>query len=97
MNEVTQQNAALVEEAAAAASSMQDQASSLTQTVAFFKMTQSAQDAPASIRHSAVVSRFVASTGKSVSKAITHQLIRVKAAARKTPSTAVDNADWEEF
>ncbi len=97
MDEVTQQNAALVEEAAAAASSMQDQASRLTQTVAFFKMTQSTQYAPVARSQSAVPSRFVTSTGKPVSKAITHQAIRVKAAARKTSGTTPDNADWEEF
>ncbi|MDP2433413.1 MAG: methyl-accepting chemotaxis protein, partial [Pseudomonadota bacterium] len=38
MDEVTQQNAALVEEAAAAAESLQDQAASLTQAVAVFRI-----------------------------------------------------------
>ena len=38
MDEVTQQNAALVEEAAAAAESMQDQATNLTQVVSVFKI-----------------------------------------------------------
>jgi methyl-accepting chemotaxis protein len=38
MDQVTQQNAALVEQAAAAAESMQDQAASLTQTVSVFKL-----------------------------------------------------------
>ncbi|HWZ48373.1 MAG TPA: methyl-accepting chemotaxis protein, partial [Herbaspirillum sp.] len=44
MDQVTQQNAALVEEAAAAAESMQDQASKLGQVVGAFKLdgTQSA-------------------------------------------------------
>jgi uncharacterized phage infection (PIP) family protein YhgE len=37
MDETTQQNAALVEEAAAAAESLQDQAASLSQAVAVFK------------------------------------------------------------
>jgi methyl-accepting chemotaxis protein len=36
MDEVTQQNAALVEEAAAAAQSLEDQANKLNQTVAIF-------------------------------------------------------------
>jgi len=39
MDEVTQQNAALVEQAAAAAQSMQDQASTLTDVVGVFKLT----------------------------------------------------------
>jgi len=38
MDEVTQQNAALVEEAAAAAGSMQDQAAELTRAVSAFKL-----------------------------------------------------------
>jgi methyl-accepting chemotaxis protein-1 (serine sensor receptor) len=38
MDEVTQQNAALVEEAAAASQSLQDQGRQLTQAVAFFQM-----------------------------------------------------------
>ncbi|MGC7974524.1 methyl-accepting chemotaxis protein, partial [Salmonella enterica] len=38
MDEVTQQNAALVEEAAAAAQSLQDQAGRLSQVVSVFKI-----------------------------------------------------------
>jgi methyl-accepting chemotaxis protein len=38
MDEITQQNAALVEEASAAAQSMSDQASSLSRLISFFKM-----------------------------------------------------------
>jgi methyl-accepting chemotaxis protein len=41
MDEVTQQNAALVEEAAAATASLQDQASELAQTVSLFKIDDS--------------------------------------------------------
>lgn len=52
MDQVTQQNAALVEEAAAAAASMRDEASQLAETVAVFKLShqqttmQSATSAP---------------------------------------------------
>lgn len=42
MDSVTQQNAALVEEAAAAAAAMQDQASRLTEVVRVFKLTETA-------------------------------------------------------
>ncbi|HEV2608724.1 MAG TPA: methyl-accepting chemotaxis protein [Noviherbaspirillum sp.] len=45
MDQVTQQNAALVEEASAAAKSLQDQANHLTQTVARFKADGAAQSA----------------------------------------------------
>ena len=44
MDEVTQQNAALVEEAAAAAESMQEQVGMLVQTVDTFKLTQAGSD-----------------------------------------------------
>ena len=52
MDEMTQQNAALVEQASAAAESMQDQAASLAQAVLVFKMedVQAGQAAPPSSR-----------------------------------------------
>jgi methyl-accepting chemotaxis protein len=42
MDEVTQQNAALVEEAAAAAGSMQDQAHALVKAVGVFRLSEDA-------------------------------------------------------
>ncbi|MCU4122392.1 hypothetical protein N8A90_25240, partial [Variovorax sp. N23] len=42
MDQVTQQNAALVEEAAAAAASLQDQAGSLSQSVSVFRLAPAA-------------------------------------------------------
>ena len=55
MDEVTQQNAALVEQAAAAANSMQEQASILSQVVSVFKVgqQQASQAAPRSAQHPA--------------------------------------------
>jgi hypothetical protein len=47
MDRVTQQNAALVEEAAAAAESMREQASGLTRAVAVFRISGHAQTASA--------------------------------------------------
>ncbi|MGN6280211.1 methyl-accepting chemotaxis protein, partial [Frateuria sp.] len=47
MDEVTQQNAALVEEAAAAARAMQDQADALDRQVRYFRIPGSAVRAPA--------------------------------------------------
>jgi methyl-accepting chemotaxis protein len=44
MDDVTQQNAALVEEAAAAANSLEDQAASLAQLVSTFKLTSSTRE-----------------------------------------------------
>jgi hypothetical protein len=54
MDEVTQQNAALVEQAAAAASSLEEQARRLTDAVAVFK-TDSTQVASRSVTRRAVV------------------------------------------
>jgi hypothetical protein len=54
MDEMTQQNAALVEQAAAAAHSMQDQAHKLTQAVSVFRLgaqsSAGALPAPAALR-----------------------------------------------
>ena len=55
MDEITQQNAALVEQAAAAAESLQDQAATLTQLVATFKLVPDGQ-AHGARRHEAVAS-----------------------------------------
>jgi methyl-accepting chemotaxis protein len=56
MDEVTQQNAALVEEAAAAAQAMQEQAAGLLQTVSIFK-TGITQPAAAAIAAAPVAAR----------------------------------------
>jgi hypothetical protein len=52
MDQVTQQNASLVEEAAAASEAMQDQASKLAQVVSVFKLNSAPQraHAPAPLR-----------------------------------------------
>ena len=47
MDEVTQQNAALVEQAAAAAESLEDQAKGLVQAVAMFKLNSGSRHSPA--------------------------------------------------
>ncbi|MNQ50298.1 Methyl-accepting chemotaxis protein II [compost metagenome] len=61
MDEVTQQNAALVEEAAAAAGSMQDQAAELTRAVSAFKLPGGGQGAiPAAAPRSSAALRLAA-------------------------------------
>jgi methyl-accepting chemotaxis protein len=90
MDQVTQQNAALVEEAAAAATSMQDQAATLAGVVSVFKLDRShdlgavkaapvskAPARPALPRASAPVAKPAAKSGK------------------RAPVAA--SADWEEF
>ncbi len=82
MDSVTQQNAALVEEAAAAAATMQEQSANLVQVVSVFKLDQQAYSAPK------------AATRKSSPAKKAAQPARLKAET----STASARADtWEEF
>ncbi|MDP8566988.1 methyl-accepting chemotaxis protein [Methylophilus aquaticus] len=93
MDEVTQQNAALVEEAAAAAESLVEQASNLMDSVNHYQLrgvASSAQSAPRSTHRPAA----------SPSKATVHisQAKPVHNTAPKKPlKTGTDNTDWEEF
>lgn len=57
MDEVTQQNAALVEQAAAASTSLDTQARSLARAVSVFRLPASAPDAPATMNHPLLVAR----------------------------------------
>ncbi|MDV2451776.1 methyl-accepting chemotaxis protein [Xanthomonas hortorum] len=94
MDETTQQNAALVEEATAAARSMEEQAGQLTEAVAVFKIAQtsthSARSVPtASSKLSLVSGRTVAPV-----KAATRQA----SAPKKLAATASsDGSNWQEF
>ncbi len=99
MDGMTQQNAALVEEAAAAAQSLQDQASELAKVVSIFKLSagsgsnSSPARAPAaksSPRPAGKPLQVKAQPAKTVKS-----LPTVKTAAKK--SAPVDNNDWEEF
>ncbi|MGN2254687.1 methyl-accepting chemotaxis protein [Frateuria sp. GZRe12] len=93
MDEMTQQNAALVEEAAAAARAMQEQAGELSRQVAFFRLEGDAAPAPAPVKpQSSVVAEAEA----------------VFAAVRNTPpvramrsaepaAVAADAGVWKEF
>ena len=94
MDEMTQQNAALVEEATAAAESMREQATRLTQMVAVFKIEQGAASMSAIQTMDAVMSnrrepQFAAKLAKSAAT-----LPKV----RETELAAIRNKDeWEEF
>ncbi len=88
MDEVTQQNAALVEEAAAAAESLVEQATSLMDTVGRFKLKGVvAQERRAS--NSPMRAVTVGKTSGAESKHVS---------TKATPKTGTDDADdWEEF
>lgn len=99
MDQVTQQNASLVEEAAAAAESMQDQASSLAQAVSVFKLDdKQAAAAPLAAREPNL-SRAKQSATPVVKRASVKARIAVAAPqpkhiANTRPTTG---GDWEEF
>ncbi|TXI16807.1 MAG: HAMP domain-containing protein [Nitrosomonas sp.] len=101
MDEVTQQNAALVEEAAAAAHSMDDQAQALIQAVSVFKLSTSSSHSlvtPIKRSNRPTVAKLP-NRGSATRKAI--------AAKKDTDSTSVSSqprkvaagggGDWEEF
>jgi methyl-accepting chemotaxis protein len=90
MDHVTQQNAALVEEAAAAASSMQDQAAKLAEVVSVFKLDR-AHDfgAVAAPAKAAPVRTALPRAAKPVAK--------VAAAKPVKAAKQAAEAEWEEF
>jgi methyl-accepting chemotaxis protein len=87
MDQVTQQNAALVEEAAAAASSMQDQAGKLAEVVSVFKLDRA---------HSIAAPVALAPTRPVAKRAAVRKAIAATPARRREP-VAAGAGDWEEF
>ncbi|WP_151638811.1 methyl-accepting chemotaxis protein [Noviherbaspirillum aerium] len=100
MDQVTQQNAALVEEAAAASESLQDQAAKLAQAVSTFKLGM------ASGQLQAPAPKLAASTASSMQPAVKRMAAPQRAAApaaiprqpqaRALPATS-NGDEWEEF
>ncbi len=100
MDEVTQQNAALVEEAAAAAESLEEQALGLAQAVSVFRLdVAQAASAPAGVRREAMVSPSV--QGQVRRAALPHnEPVRLKpnpTSARAPLPQAADDDEWAEF
>ncbi|WP_312439676.1 methyl-accepting chemotaxis protein [Janthinobacterium sp.] len=95
MDEVTQQNAALVEEAAAASQSMQEQAGELAQVVSFFKTGTAVAAAKPATKLAAVHSSKPAVAARApVAKAVPVR----KAVANASATTArPGDSEWEEF
>ena len=93
MDEATQQNAALVEEAAAAAESLVEQAASLMRSVNNFKLRVGPKSArAATTQHSTQKSSPLEGKSTAASRSRASGLQSVKAA-----KTGTDNNDWEEF
>jgi hypothetical protein len=85
MDETTQQNAALVEEATAAARSMEEQAHALAESVAVFNLHATT---------SAPVRRVIA---ESVVPKVTVPKAMARQPAARKPEPAVAEGDWQEF
>jgi methyl-accepting chemotaxis protein len=98
MDEVTQQNAALVEEAAAAAESMNDQAQALTQAVSVFKVSGGAghvQGAPIKRSNRTASIAKLPNRGPAKKAVVKSHEDSVSTQPRKVASGGGD--DWEEF
>jgi len=96
MDGVTQQNAALVEEAAAAAESMQHQAGNLTQVVSVFKLNQ--QDNVAPLPQAAAPRPKLVKTAPSVPRPARASVPTPARAKLVSPLKATAGDDnWEEF
>ncbi|MFZ6843292.1 methyl-accepting chemotaxis protein [Undibacterium sp. RuTC16W] len=103
MDLVTQQNAALVEEAAAAAKALQDQAANLSEVVSVFKLDQVSVNSPATRKSSVVAARPAPAAGKP--KPAARALSKPSVATQRSNSTgeakpkatAAATDDWEEF
>jgi methyl-accepting chemotaxis protein-1 (serine sensor receptor) len=93
MDNMTQQNAALVEQAAAAAGALQDQAASLAQAVSVFRL--------AAAHGSGNGAMAAATTPPRRSAVVTHLQPRGKVAAKAVKPVRADRlaavGDWEEF
>ncbi|MBN9698282.1 MAG: chemotaxis protein, partial [Zoogloea sp.] len=97
MDEVTQQNAALVEEAAAAAESLEDQARSLVRSVAMFRLTAGSAPAPAAAPAPMVpdnVARLPERSGRGAAPKSAQPLPKVRRAGGGTNDL---DDEWEEF
>ncbi|MYN15439.1 HAMP domain-containing protein [Rugamonas sp. FT107W] len=95
MDQVTQQNAALVEEAAAAAESMQEQSAKLAEVVGVFKLDASQMAMHA--RALPPVRPRVAPPARRPAPAVAAQPRKALAAAPKPKAVASSESDWEEF
>jgi methyl-accepting chemotaxis protein len=102
MDEVTQQNAALVEQAAAAAQSLQEQAGNLSQTVSVFKLDQrglSSSSSTAARPTKTVNTKALTTTSRALGKPAPKAIGKSKAtpASADTAKTNTDSGAWEEF
>ena len=96
VDNVTQQNAALVEQAAAAAGSMQEQAHNLSSVVSVFKL-RGGETEPMQpfVAQAAQAKPTIAPKAKA--PALPARPVRTRSAPPRIAKATTDNADWEEF
>ncbi|NEX62656.1 methyl-accepting chemotaxis protein, partial [Noviherbaspirillum sp. 17J57-3] len=102
MDEMTQQNAALVEQAAAAAASMQQQAGGLAQAVAVFNLAgvaaaPSRAALPQSRSSGGRQDQAAQRTAQALPSASAGRSVAVKRPASPAPAGSSATDDWEEF
>jgi methyl-accepting chemotaxis protein len=103
MDQVTQQNAALVEQAAAASAAMQDQARNLANVVSMFKLDASQTTISTSSSHTtrATHTTPVKASPRIASQRQAQPLKKIasttKRASTTKPATTKESSDWEEF
>ncbi|BCM25432.1 methyl-accepting chemotaxis protein [Methyloradius palustris] len=101
MDDMTQQNTALVEQAAAAAESLMEQANDMMQAVSVFVIEGSVR--PNSNKHSSAIPSSYRPQAMSAAPAIAAPGMNSSAraippsAAKVIPTTGTNNDDWEEF
>ena len=96
MDQVTQQNAALVEESAAAAASMQDQAARLAQVVGVFKLDAQAA-APSAAPAAPAPARALALPAKAAKPAKPAARVSKPAPAATRQAARAEADEWETF
>jgi methyl-accepting chemotaxis protein-1 (serine sensor receptor) len=96
LDQVTQQNAALVEESAAAAASLREQADKLARAIAVFRLSQDqATAAITAARHTSSQAARPVSKPPAVSRPAPTQVQRT--APAKQPEKTPASEDWQEF
>ncbi|MYN30071.1 methyl-accepting chemotaxis protein [Duganella sp. CY42W] len=98
MDTVTQQNAALVEEAAAAAEAMQQQAANLERVVSVFQLDGHQRVAkPAPVAKPSAAKLAIAQSAKPAASRPTPAISAPAKSQKRVTSTAGGEGDWEEF
>jgi len=96
MDEATQQNAALVEEAAAASQSLQEQAGNLAAVVSTFRLAHGQASAPARTAPPQAP-RAPAARPPAARKPAPLKLVATRKPAPARSTAAADDGDWEVF